>query len=263
MQLLAPMKQLLLTWLAIAGISSALLWTGQQDGQSVSGSGYRFKVNYKRNLPHGPYKSWFDSAQLRDQGTFAMGIPDGEWKGWYSNGQPRFIRTYSAAKLQRIKQEIKKHPKHVLMPLAIEAQQNRSALHQAISPLQSFWHLYGKRHEELPPVPVDSMVLASLQFNEQGGDNSYMAPFKECLHHGLYMNYFPNGRAKDSGYYKNGLREGHWEHWLSKGLLRASGSYKHGKRSGTWSYYDPGGRIRSLATYNRKGELVHQQFYDN
>lgn len=256
------MKQLLFTWLVLISAGTTLLWTGRQDGTSNSGNGYRFTVSYKRNLPHGVYQSWFDSTQLRDKGNFQMGIPDGEWKGWYSNGQPRFVRTYSATKLQRLKQEFKKHPKHVLMPLAQEAQKNRTAYTQAISPIQSFWHLYGKRHEELPPVPVDSLVLASVQLNEQAGDASYMAPFKECLHHGLYINYFPNGSLKDSGDYKNGLREGHWEHWLSKGLLRASGSYTHGKRSGTWSYYDPQGRIRSLATYNRKGELVHQQFYD-
>ncbi len=257
------MKQLLYTWLILISGSNLLLVSGRQDGNTNRTNDYRVTVSYKRNLPHGNYQSWFDSAQLRDQGIFRLGIPDGEWKGWYSNGQPKFIRNYSADKLQRLKQEIKKHPRHVMLPLAREAQANRKAYTQAISPIQSFWHLYGKRHEEMPPVRVDSLLLATVQINEQAGDNAYMPPFKECLHHGLYMNFFPNGMAKDSGYYKNGLREGHWEHWLSKGLLRASGSYTHGKRSGTWSYYDPQGRIRSLATYNRKGELVHQQFYDN
>lgn len=246
----------------LIGAGTAICWSGQQDGQSTTTNGYRVSVQYKGKLPHGPYKSWFDSTQLRDQGQFDKGIPDGVWKGWYRNGQPRFVRTYSADKLQRIKQEIKKHPKHVLLPLALDAQKNKQALQQATSPLQSFWHLYGKRHEETPPVRIDSLLLTSLQFNEQAGDQSYMAPFKECLHHGLYMNYFPNGHVKDSGYYKNGLRDGHWEHWLSKGLLRASGTYQHGVRTGHWSYNDPNGKIRSLATYNRKGELVHQQFYD-
>jgi antitoxin component YwqK of YwqJK toxin-antitoxin module len=240
----------------------AISWSVDQDLFSASTNGYRVSVKYKGRLPHGDYKSWFDSTSVRDQGRFRYGIPDGEWKGWYSNGQPRFIRTYSVDKLQRVKREMKKPPKQVLLPLAKMAQENPDALRQASSPLQSFWHLYGKRHEETPPVRVDSVLLASLQFNEQAGDQSYMAPFRECLHHGLYMNFFPNGQVKDSGYYRNGLREGHWEHWLSKGLLRASGTYENGLRTGNWSYNDPNGKIRSLATYNKKGELVHQQFYD-
>lgn len=233
----------------------------QQDGADPRSHGYKYTLSYKRNTPHGAYKSWFDSTQLRDEGNFKMGVPDGQWKGWYKNGQPRFIRTYDAAKLQRIRQEIKKHPRHTLIPLAVAAQKDRSVLQDAISPVQSFWHLYGKRHDERAPVAVDSASGAATA-SEPPADLGYLPPFKECLHHGLYMNYYPDGHMKDSGYYKNGWREGHWEHWLSEQQLKASGTYRHSKRSGTWRYQSRNGNIRSLATYNSKGELVHQQFYD-
>ncbi|WP_290712320.1 hypothetical protein, partial [Flavihumibacter sp. CACIAM 22H1] len=71
------MKQVVLIWLALAGTGSTFFWTHQQDGQTASGNKYRIAVSYRKNLPHGSYKSWFDSSQLRDQGQFIMGIPDG------------------------------------------------------------------------------------------------------------------------------------------------------------------------------------------
>ncbi|MFD2525714.1 toxin-antitoxin system YwqK family antitoxin [Flavihumibacter stibioxidans] len=221
-----------------------------------------YTAGYKNQRPHGNYQSWYLSRQPRENGRFHKGIPDGEWKGWYSNGQPRFIRTYSADKLARIKDETRRHPRHIFTPLAMEAKTNPGKLSKATAAVQSFADLYGKKPENLSPIQEDSDLVASNQFNEMAGDDAYRAPFNECLHHGLYVNYYPNGATKDSGYYRNGLREGHWEEWLSNGTVRASGAYLHGRRTQTWSYYDSSGRLRSLAIYNGKGELQEQKFYE-
>lgn len=229
---------------------------------AISNNDPRYSVAFRKQQPHGNYQSWYHSGQPRETGKFIKGIPDGEWKGWFSNGQPRFVRTYSADKLARIKYEIRRHPKHIFTPLAQEAKNNPDRFSHATAATQSFSDLYGKKTERLYPISEDSDLVASNQFNLQVGDAAYRAPFNECLHHGLYINYYPSGALMDSGYYRNGLREGHWEEWLNNGTVKASGTYQHGRRIKSWSYYDSSGRLRSIASYNVKGELVDQKFYE-
>lgn len=237
-------------------------YPSNQETPSIANNDARYSVTLKNQRPHGNYHSWYASKQPREIGKFHKGVPDGEWKGWFSNGQPRFIRTYSADKLARIKEETRRHPKHIFTPLALEAKQYPERLSQATGALQSFSDLYGKKSEYLSPIPEDSDLVASNRFNELAGDDAYRAPFNECLHHGLYINYYPNGAVKDSGYYRNGLREGHWEEWLSNGTVKASGTYRHGRRINSWSYFDARNRLRSIAMYNGKGDLVEQKFYE-
>ncbi|ULQ50594.1 toxin-antitoxin system YwqK family antitoxin [Flavihumibacter fluvii] len=194
----------------------------------------------KNGLPHGVFRSWHTEEQLHDEGNLHLGIPDGQWKGWYSNGQPKFIRHFSAYKYHLIRQEIKRDTRHVVTPLALEAKEDPTAFIKATTPSNSFKDL---------PVGNDPQAL-------------YTAPFKHCLPHGLYMNFYSDGRVKDSGYYKNGLRDGHWETRQDNGMTRSVGGYRHGHKAGTWATYDFEGKLKSLATYSRKGKLVSQKMYD-
>ena len=174
------------------------------------------------------HNSWHPETKLRDSGKLRKGIPDGTWKGWYADGNPRYVRTYSYDKYTRIGQEIKKHPRFIFTPLAREAKEDPRVLAAATD------------------------ARASLP----------SAPFEQCLHHGLYINYAAGGRIVDSGYYQNGLREGYWEEWDATANRKHSGAYRHGKRYGSWTIRDENGRTRSILQYNRKGQLVHQKFYE-
>jgi antitoxin component YwqK of YwqJK toxin-antitoxin module len=199
-----------------------------------SGSDIRYKVSYKKHKKHGSYQSWYNATQIRDAGMFRLGIPDGEWKGWYPDGRLRFIRHYSAEKFGYVKEEIKRPPKQVFTPLAAAAKKDPTIFSLATSS--------GKSFEDL--------------------NIFYFPPFEQCLHHGLYMNFYPDGSVKDSGYYKNGFREGHWEEWLNKGMIRSSGAYRHGTKSGTWSYFNSEGKLVSLASFSKNGVLIRQKFYE-
>ncbi len=174
------------------------------------------------------HNSWHPITKMRDSGKLKKGIPDGEWKGWYANGSQRYLRTYSHDKYERLRQEVKKHPRFIFIPLAIEAKNDRRKLDLATNANYS---------------------IAS-------------APFEKCLHDGLYINYSEDGMMLDSGYYKYGLREGHWEEWNSTEQTRLSGAYRHGRKTGSWTATDKTGKTRSILQYNRKGELVHQKFYE-
>lgn len=220
----------------------------------------QFSITYRKNKPHGPWKSWYANTTLCDSGNFIMGVPDGEWKGWYPNGKTRFIRTYSADKLERIAQESRKHPKHIHTPLARMANTDPTYLEKATSMEGSFGSFLAR--EKPGNGPVKDLPSQAAEWNTTEGNKGYLPPFSTGLLHGLFINYYPTGAIKDSGYYKNGLKEGHWEEWLESGQVKSAGSYLHGVKNGSWSFYSSKGKLLSVKTYNNKGEVTHQKFFE-
>ncbi len=81
------------------------------------------------------------------------------------------------------------------------------------------------------------------------------------LAHGLFMNFYPDGSVKDSGYYRNGLREDHWVEKTANGATEMAGTYVHGVKTGVWTVRDNQGKIRCLQHYSKKGELLSQKQY--
>ncbi len=95
--------------------------------------------------------------------------------------------------------------------------------------------------------------LQQLVEKNNSNDQSYNPVFNECLQHGLYMNFFSGGIAKDSGYYKNGLREAVWLHRNSPAGYYFIGSYKNGLRFREWKQYDATGKLYAIVFYNKDG----------
>ena len=228
----------------------------------LSGSGdTQFIAHYKRNKLKGNWISKFNNDQLCDSGALKNNVPDGLWKSWYANGQLRFIRHYNAFKLEKAKQDIKlRQSKAVMSAIAVLARTNLQAAYSYLHPDYSF--------HTLASQPANfSSYDAWLSLNERVSKNiseestTYMPPFLECLHDGLYMNFYPDGSVKDSGYYKNGLRHGIWEEWLDDGNTKSHGFYTSGHKTDTWKFYDKEGTLRYVKTYNRDGKEIYRKSF--
>ncbi|RYY18992.1 MAG: hypothetical protein EOO04_22870, partial [Chitinophagaceae bacterium] len=228
-------------------------------GLSASGD-TQFVAHYKKNKLRGKWISKFDDDQLCDSGNIKNNIPDGLWKSWYPNGQLRFIRTYDAFKLEKAKQDIpRRHSKSVNSSIAEIAKKNLRIAYSFLHPDYSF--------HTLAAHPVDfSSFNGWLTLNERVANNInqetfYFPPFAECLHHGLYMNFYENGATKDSGYYKNGLREGIWEEWLDDGATRSHGFYSRGHKVDTWKFYNQQGQLLYVRSFDRHGRETHRKSF--
>ncbi|MBC7850670.1 MAG: hypothetical protein H7Y31_13095 [Chitinophagaceae bacterium] len=195
----------------------------------------RYNGNIKNSLLHGNWQSWFGNDVAFEKGSMVKGIPTGEWKVWYPDGTLRFVRTYSADKFQRVKQELKRrHPKMPGFPISdLYAKDRNSAL---------------------------TRLRSSYSFRNSGINNKYNPIFKDCLHHGQYINYFEDGRLKDSGYYQNGLRHGVWFETVEAGTAIETGAYKHGQRSGTWKIMNAQRKLIALIHY-KNGKASWQKNY--
>lgn len=220
------------------------LFSSVQEGRLL------YQGNVKNYKLHGNWQSWYLNSQPLDSGKLVNGIPDGEWKLWDSSGNLIAIRHYEANKLQRVKEEMRvNHPKNWHYPLTgLYKQEGRTAM-KYLQPGYSF-SFAAKQN-----VPVKKAV----QINSTG--TVYYPVFKECLHDGLYINYFSNGMVKDSGYYKNGLKEGAWEHHMnSRTFWKAT--YKNGKPSGEWKEYLLNGQLVQLIHFDTNGKETWRKRYE-
>ena len=242
----------------MAGVHT--LKSGMIIGLSASGD-TQFVAHYKRNKLKGEWLSWFDNNQVCDQGELKNNIPDGEWKSFYPNGNLRFIRTYDAFKLEKAKRDIRlRQSKAVMSPIASLARKNLRAAYSFLHPDYSFHTLASQPHHFSSHDNWQSLN-ERVASNIDPAASAYVPPFLECLHHGLYMNFFEDGSVKDSGYYNNGLREGIWDEWVENGEIRAHGYYLQGHKADTWKYYDKQGNLRYIKTYNKNGKEIHRKSF--
>ncbi len=228
----------------------------------LSGSGdTQFIAHYKRNKLRGNWISKFSDDQLCDSGSLRNNVPDGLWKSWYANGNLRFIRHYNAFKLEKAKQDIKlRQSKAVTSAIAVLARTNLQAAYSYLHPDYSF-HTLASQPSNFSSYDAWLTLNERVSKNISEESSAYTPPFLECLHHGLYMNFYPDGSVKDSGFYKNGLRHGIWEEWLDDGKTRSQGFYTSGHKTSTWKFYDKKGVLLYVKSYNRNGKEIHRKSF--
>lgn len=216
-----------------------------KDGQlqASAANGASFTAQVKKGKLHGSWQSRHANGQLLDEGTLVKGVPDGEWKVWNAAGRLIAVRTFNADLFQRVKREVElNHPKQY--SFAVTARYKKEG-RDAVKFLQAGSSFVQQRalrtKDPVKLVQDNSIDLAH-----------YHPVFNDCLHHGLYINYFENGVVKDSGYYKEGLRDGVWIHQTTEGLWK--GAYKNGIRYNEWKLYDATGKLSLIVFYNTNGK---------
>lgn len=214
--------------------------TGQQQGKLV------YEGTVKNHRLHGGWQSWYHNGRQLDSGRLQQGVPDGAWKYWDSTGNLMAVRHYDAAKLQRVKEAMRlQHPKQTTYPLVQLYKKNKQAAQHHFLPAFAFAsHQSGTVSRSFQQLTLDNST----------GELGYHPVFNECLHHGLFLNYFSNGAVKDSGYHKNGLKHGIWFHRLSQDGVSYSGAYNNGIPYKEWKEYDADGRLISIIFFNKKGQ---------
>ena len=60
---------------------------------------------------------------------------------------------------------------------------------------------------------------------------------------GLWVSYYDNGTKWSESYYDNGIVDGHSITFFPNGKVRYIGEYKQGEKSGVWKFYDESGEF--------------------
>jgi antitoxin component YwqK of YwqJK toxin-antitoxin module len=211
-----------------------------------------FLTNIRNGKLNGVWQSWYSTGSLCDSGSFQNNLPTGIWKFWNDKGVLVAIRQYNAEKYYRISDEMLRfNPRRSFYYLSQLYQQNRPAALHYLSGSYSFPAANNKGQQRL-------FIKQIVQSNINTG-SLYTPVFYNCLHEGLYMNFFSNGLVKDSGYYRDGLKTGKWIHHQSATGPSYQGRYQHGIRIKDWKVYNASHRLIALIHYNHNGHIQWQK----
>lgn len=72
----------------------------------------------------------------------------------------------------------------------------------------------------------------------------------------VYIEYYPNGRAKIKGYYWLGKKHGRWFYYTTTGKIEKSGEFHYGNMFSVWRYYNPSGKVFKEEHYDPSGRLL-------
>lgn len=223
----------------------------QQNGAitAVKGTQQLFTSAVKNHKLQGSWQSWYINGQLLDEGTLKRGIPDGVWKVWDTTGNLIAIRTYDADLFHRVKDELLlNHPRRSLYPLTDKYKKEGRRVAGYLAAAYSF---------QLQQAHVTDNLQQLVEKNA-AQNHPYQPVFQQCLHHGLYVNYYANGQVKDSGYYKAGLRNGVWLHRRAEGIWK--GAYKNSTPVHEWKLYNTAGKLTYIIFYNRNGKEERRKY---
>lgn len=246
---------------ATVGYSSNLDYKqGKVTGFFTTGD-TQFVCQFSKDRLTGPWESWYLNGQLCDSGRLKNNAPDGLWKSWYPSGQLRMVAEYNANRLSDIKDDMQR----VYRPIFTFSPAGGSRMSPGFGGNSSFLYqqsLYQEMHLATHPPEIIGMgANLSLKIKEDyntiitAPDNKrYAPPFNECIVHGVYKSYFPDGTLKDSGYCYNGVRIGVWQVWDETQELKSVGFYKKGLKRDQWMYYNKNGKLVYITRYTRWGK---------
>jgi hypothetical protein len=184
-----------------------------------------FVCNASKNILDGIWRSYYPGGQICDSGRLKKNVPDGVWKSWYPSGQLRMQAEVSAKYLTDAR---------ILIDRIRDRRSNSD--YPVISGMSNNISLKNR---------VDYNTI-----QEKFG---YDPPF-ECLYHGSFATYLPNGFVRDSGFVNEGDKDGVWQEWDASNKLKVIGFYKRGVRCREWQYYDPQGKLLYIQRYSSEGE---------
>jgi hypothetical protein len=64
-----------------------------------------------------------------------------------------------------------------------------------------------------------------------------------------FVEKYPNGDVKSTGFYRDGLLHGEYKAYYKNGMLKEQGRYERGEKVGKWYYYNRRGEVESKQTY--------------
>jgi antitoxin component YwqK of YwqJK toxin-antitoxin module len=219
----------------------------------------QFIVNFNRDVLDGEWRSYYENGQVCDSGAFFKNIPEGLWISYYENGQPKMIVNFNAKKLIQVKEEMRR----LYRPTSPVLSASGTVTFKSAATLKGQQAYLRSQYLDLQKAILPAPIVGRFQglsmkrkidLNTTQRFPYYAAPFEECLIHGLYKSYFPNGQLKDSGYSNNGLKTGVWQEYTVDNKTMSRGFYRKGFKRGEWRYYDAAGKFIYLRRYNKFGK---------
>ncbi|MBK9590336.1 MAG: hypothetical protein IPO32_02165 [Crocinitomicaceae bacterium] len=87
------------------------------------------------------------------------------------------------------------------------------------------------------------------EYHESGGIKIRGFYNDNLTREGLWLSYYENGTKWSEAYYSEGKRNGHNITFYPSGKIRFVGEYKDDKKTGTWTFYDEAGVVTKIENF--------------
>ncbi len=119
---------------------------------------------------------------------------------------------------------------------------------------------------DLQPDAVEIAKLKVVNEYYPDGRLKVSGMYRNETPEGMRREYSPGGKLEKSVLYHNGIisgegnmlddgnKDGHWKEFFADGSLKAEGNYEDGKPAGEWKYYHLNGKTEQAGRYNKQGK---------
>lgn len=201
----------------------------------------------------GPFKRYYDSGELMQEGEYKDGKRVGEWIGYHKNGQISNISTFTEGKKDI--PEISYYEDGTLKSKI----EKKGDIHVEWSYFKSGKLFFERAYKSgyYKEFTEDSVLKIE-------------ANYKDFNLYGKWKEYHSNGNVKWSVSYENGYRNGVYEEFYDNGQLKVKGVILNEKKKGEEKRFDENGNllwkghydndefVKTWIQYNEKGKKVNK-----
>jgi len=168
--------------------------------------------NYTTNRRTGPWKFYNSSGRLEQAGAYSSGRIDGTWRWYYPEGELLREEDYYQGKRDGSYTEYTRTGEIIAEGSYADGERN------------GLWKV-------------------------NAGDNTEEGEYNLGLRNGEWKSYYPGGKLRFKGNYRQGNPEGHHTLYFENGRTKEDRYYRNGFRTKTWKKYNELGEIILTITY--------------
>ena len=200
-------------------------------------------ISQKKRLKTGNWKFYYQSGQLKANGTYDIDQKIGLWIEHHENGQLKSSGEYQAITLMSLQMKKKGVWKHYYSNGQLKS-------------IGEYTRKIGGNFKD----KIWKYYFKNGQLKEK---STFLANSWETLNDGDWEEHYENGGIKIEGKYKRGKKNGVWKSFLNNGDLYIEVSWKHGVIHGKLKYFKNSILFEEFSYLNGKSNGIYKKYFNN
>lgn len=178
---------------------------------------------YIKNKKFNEWKYYYENGSIQQKGNFNRNKPDGLWEWWYKNGQKRRKEEYTNGRENGVVKEFDTSGVLITKGEYVFGEREGEWVYIINDYKEKGRYISGMKTGKWKTIYTETNQI------------KFQGEYINDVPIGKHVYYFPNGKIKKVGKYKDGEKEGEWIHYNNKGEPIVTYLYKRGiefKRDG-------------------------------
>ncbi|MBX3473103.1 MAG: hypothetical protein KF754_01830 [Planctomycetes bacterium] len=207
------------------------------------------------NLREGPWKQWYETGVLAEEGTFVAGKIEGAFLKYHPNGKK--------AEEQQVVAGVPNGAASAWYAdgsLRLEGEFTNGKK-------TGTWKEYGPGAvlRKLETLNAQSKLDGPYQMFDEAGKPLQDGSYKDGVVDGAWKVYYAGGKLKEAGEYAAGGRVGLWKFYYINGQVSEESNFLSGRRIGLSQSWHDNGQLKQECSYNESGKIdgAFKSYFEN